>query len=397
MDTSSLPEILRYGGSVLLMVGVTMYFFYKRRGGETTSFTTKNVGGGVGCLGGFAVDLTVLAREGKIDPVVGRAEEIMRVTQVLTRRTKNNVILAGPPGVGKTAIVEGLAMGIVTGDVPQVLRNKRILSLRVSELLAGTKYRGEFEQRVKKIVDEIRISNRTIILFIDEIHTVMQTRGAEGAVNFSDILKPALARGDLQLIGATTEKEYNEFIAPDESVARRFQMVLVDEPTVAETIQILHGIKKNYETFHQVKFTDEAIEAAARLSHEYIKGRRLPDKAIDVMDEAAAMVNVKEGLPVDHAVALLHGAAGKVSGNKSDLSEEMARLQKELVSLHSQEEKTQDEKALVSVRKKIVDKVKEIEEYSAAQKGDQGWIEVGVEHIKEVVADWVGMKKNEIH
>lgn len=397
MDTPSLPEILRYGGSVLLMVGVTMYFFYKRRGNETTSFTTKNVGGGVGCLGGFAVDLTVLAREGKIDPVVGREAEIMRVTQVLTRRTKNNVILAGPPGVGKTAIVEGLAMGIVTGDVPQVLRNKRILSLRVSELLAGTKYRGEFEQRVKKIVDEIRISNRTIILFIDEIHTVMQTRGAEGAVNFSDILKPALARGDLQLIGATTEKEYNEFIAPDESVARRFQMVLVDEPTVAETILILHGIKKNYETFHKVKFTDEAIEAAARLSFEYIKGRRLPDKAIDVMDEAAAMVNVKEGLPVDHAVALLHGAAGKVSVGKSDLSEEMARLQKELVSLHSQEEKTKDEKALVSVRKKIVDKVKEIEEYSAAKKGDQGWIEVGVEHIKEVVADWVGMKAKEIH
>ena len=144
MDTTSFPEILRYGGSVLLMVGVTMYFFYKRRGGETTSFTTKNVGGGVGCLGGFAVDLTVLAREGKIDPVVGRTEEIMRVTQVLTRRTKNNVILAGPPGVGKTAIVEGLAMGIVTGDVPQVLRNKRILSLRVSELLAGTKYPAQF-------------------------------------------------------------------------------------------------------------------------------------------------------------------------------------------------------------------------------------------------------------
>src|SRR3989339_770023 len=309
-------EILRWVGIVFIVGGVTFYIFFKKKGDGASvpsfSFGKKGI---TPNLEMYAVDLTELARTGKIDPVVGREDEILRLTRILTRRTKNNVILAGPPGVGKTAIVEGLAVGIITGNVPDVLTNKRILSLRVSELLAGTKYRGEFEQRVKKIVDEIRISNRTIILFIDEIHTVMQTRGAEGAVNFSDILKPALARGDLQLIGATTEKEYNEFIAPDESVARRFQMVLVDEPTVAETILILHGIKKNYETFHKVKFTDEAIEAAARLSHEYIKGRRLPDKAIDVMDEAAAMVNVEKGSKHHSAVGLLHEAAKKACVN----------------------------------------------------------------------------------
>jgi ATP-dependent Clp protease ATP-binding subunit ClpA len=256
------------------------------------------------------------------------------------------VILAGPPGVGKTAIVEGLAVGIITGDVPDVLKNKRVLSLRVSELLAGTKYRGEFEQRVKMIVEEIHRSDRTIILFIDELHTVMQTKGTEGAVNFSDILKPALARGDLQLIGATTQKEYEEFIKPDETIDRRFQVVLVDEPDVEETIKILQGVKAKYEDYHHVKFTDEAVIAAARLSHEYIKGRRLPDKAIDAMDEAAAMVNVGTHT---HGAALLHGAGGKAK----------------------------------------------VSSYNAPDKLVIPTITV--EHIKEVVAEWVGLKASEIH
>jgi ATP-dependent Clp protease ATP-binding subunit ClpA len=348
MDNFTFFQVLRWIGVVLLVGGVTFYIFFKKKGEDGSvkpsfSFGAKGI---TPTLEMYAVDLTGLARTGKIDPVVGRNDEILRLTRILTRRTKNNVILVGPPGVGKTAIVEGLAVGIVTGDVPDVLRNKRVLSLRVSELMAGTKYRGEFEQRVKMIVEEIRRSNRTIILFIDELHTVMQTKGTEGAVNFSDILKPALARGDLQLIGATTQKEYEEFIKPDETVDRRFQVVLVDEPDIEETIKILQGVKKNYEDYHHVKFTNEAIEAAARLSYEYIKGRRLPDKAIDAMDEAAAMVNVGAH---GHAVALLHGAGGNVGDASQQLNKEEDRP------------------------------------------------EITADHIKEVVAEWVGMTANEIH
>ncbi len=329
-------EVLRWVGVILVIVGVTLFMFKKRGVGVH----------GTGDLDTFAIDLTKMAKDGKLDSVIGRETEIMRVTQVLTRRTKNNVIMAGPPGVGKTAIVEGLAQLIATGDVPDVLKNKRVLSLRVSELLAGTKYRGEFEERVKHVIEEIRASNRTIILFIDEFHTVMQTKGTEGAVGFSDILKPSLARGDLQLIGATTQKEYTELVKPDESMERRFQIILIDEPSVAETVKILQGVKKSYEDFHKVKFTDEAITAAARFSEEYIKNRRLPDKAIDIMDEAAAMVNVQGGTH-HHAAALLHGAARLRSATPG--------------------------------------------------KSDSIVPEITVAHIKEVVGEWVGLKASEVH
>lgn len=389
-------EILRWGGAFFIFVGVTLYLFFQKKSGGFLSHVTS---GSVKTLGLFTVDVTSQGREGRIDPVIGREEEIMRVTQILTRRTKNNVILVGPPGVGKTAIVEGLALKIVTGDVPLVLKNKRLLSLNVAELLAGTKYRGEFEQRVKHVVDGLRDSNRTIILFIDEIHTIMQTKGAEGAVNFSDILKPTLARGDLQLIGATTQKEYEQFIQPDESWDRRFQQILVDEPSVEESIDILKGIKHNYETYHQVQFTDAAIEAAVRLSEEYIKGRRLPDKAIDVIDEAAAMVNVHEGAAPDHAVALLHGAAKKVAATASSPidSEELIKLKTELQKLKKIETETHNDTDLHLIRKKIVNKVREIEQAELEMKQHSGWPTVDVAHVKEVVADWVGMKVEEIH
>jgi ATP-dependent Clp protease ATP-binding subunit ClpA len=398
MDSQSVFEVLRWFGILLIISGVTFYLF--KKGGSVFSVL------GLGKTGGssntrnlemFSLDLTALAREGKIDPVIGREEEISRATQVLTRRHKNNVILAGPPGVGKTAIVEGLAMGIVTGDVPDVLQNKRILSLRVSELLAGTKYRGEFEQRVKKIVEEIRNSGRSIILFIDELHTVMQTKGTEGAVNFSDILKPALARGDLQLIGATTMKEYEEFIKPDESVARRFQLVTVDEPSVKETVEILQGVKKNYETYHHVKFIDKALEAAARLSHEYIKDRRLPDKAIDLMDEAGAMVNVHENSSSHHAAALMHGAAGKTGRDDKELDSHLKKLRVELKTLREKEEDESGKKKLDLIRKQIVDKVKDIEGDEKKMKGDDVWPEITDKHIKEVVADWVDEDVKNIH
>src|SRR3989339_572226 len=286
-------EILRWVGIVFIVGGVTFYIFFKKKGDGASvpsfSFGKKGI---TPNLEMYAVDLTELARTGKIDPVVGREDEILRLTRILTRRTKNNVILAGPPGVGKTAIVEGLAVGITTGDVPDVLKNKRVLSLRVSELLAGTKYRGEFEQRVKMIVEEIRRSNRTIILFIDELHTVMQTKGTEGAVNFSDILKPALARGDLQMVGATTTAEYEKYIKTDSSLERRFQPIEVSEPTEEQTIGILKGVKDKYRDYHKVEFTDAAIETAVRLSAELVKDRKLPDKALDALDEAGAMVKV---------------------------------------------------------------------------------------------------------
>ncbi len=357
MDSYEVFEIVKWVGIVLIFGGVAYWIFFGREKGFSFGKARE---GSIQNLESFALNLTEKAKDGKVDPVIGRQEEILRVTQILTRRNKNNVILTGPSGVGKTAIVEGLALGIATGDVPPVLRNKKILSLRVSELLAGTKYRGEFEQRVKKIIEEIRKSNRTIILFIDELHTVMETKGTEGAVNFSDILKPALARGDLQLIGATTKKEYEQYIKPDESVDRRFQVVAIDEPSIEETVKILHGVKKNYETYHKVRFTDKAIEAAARFSEEYIESRRLPDKAIDVIDEAAAMVNVQGEGVKDHAVALLHGAAGGVGKEKSGSN-----------------------------------KVAEKEDLESGSKDE--WPEITVEHVKEIVAEWVGMKAEEIH
>jgi len=295
----------------LIVVGIVLYFFKNKKllSFNSSQQHTKN-------LDMFAADLTVQAKQGSIDPVIGREEEINRVTQILTRRTKNNVILVGQPGVGKTAVVEGIAGRIASGDVPRVLSNKRVLLLQVAELLAGTKYRGEFEQRVKGIVQEIRNSNRSIILFIDEIHTITQTKGTEGAVNLSDILKPALARGDLQLIGATTQKEYELYIHPDESWDRRFQVVAVDEPSSKESIKILQGIKKNYEEFHEVKISDDAVRAAVSLSKKYIKGRRLPDKAIDIMDEAAAMVNVAKGSEHHPVAGILHAASKKSSEEK---------------------------------------------------------------------------------
>ena len=241
----------------------------------------------------FSRDLTQLAVEDKLDPVIGREEEIERVIQVLCRRTKNNPVLVGKAGVGKTAIAEGLAQAIVDKKVPKILQQKKVLALDLPALLAGTKYRGEFEQRLKKIADEITSAQRRIILFIDEIHTLAEAGGAEGAIDADDILKPALARGDLQVIGATTALEYKQFIKNDVTLDRRLHPILVDEPTKPETIKILRGIKRKYEQFHKVKITDEAIIAAVNLAAEHIKDKSFPDKAIDLMDEAASKVNIE--------------------------------------------------------------------------------------------------------
>jgi ATP-dependent Clp protease ATP-binding subunit ClpC len=243
-------------------------------------------------LDSLARDLTQMAKDRKLDPVIGRSKEIERVIQVLSRRTKNNPVLIGEPGVGKTAIAEGLAQRIVDNEIPETLRNKRVMVLDMGTVVAGTKYRGEFEDRLKKIMDEIRQAGN-IILFIDELHTLIGAGGAEGAIDASNILKPALARGELQCIGATTLDEYRKHIEKDAALERRFQPIMVDEPSVDEAIQILHGLRDRYEAHHRVKITDSALEAAVRLSDRYITDRFLPDKAIDLVDEAASRVRLR--------------------------------------------------------------------------------------------------------
>jgi len=243
----------------------------------------------------YAKDLTELAKKGKLDPVIGRDEEIRRVIQVLSRRTKNNPVLIGEPGVGKTAIVEGLARRIVHGDIPEILRDKRVISLDLGSMLAGAKYRGEFEDRLKAVLKEIEESNGQIVLFIDELHTLVGAGAAEGAIDASNMLKPALARGELRAIGATTLNEYRKYIEKDAALERRFQIVFVGEPNVEDTIAILRGLKERYEAHHKVRIKDSAIIAAATLSHRYISDRFLPDKAIDLVDEAAASLAIQIG------------------------------------------------------------------------------------------------------
>lgn len=240
----------------------------------------------------YSRDLTRLAREGKLDPVIGRENEILRVTQILSRRTKNNPCLIGEPGVGKTAIAEGLALRIASGDVPPTISKKRVVTLDLSAMVAGSKYRGEFEERIKKVIGEV-IEDGNIILFLDEIHTIIGAGGAEGAIDASNILKPSLARGEIQLIGATTIEEYRKYLAKDAALERRFQPVNVEEPTVSEAVEILKGIRHKYEEHHQVTISDEAVEAAVKLSKRYINDRNLPDKAIDLIDEAAAALRLR--------------------------------------------------------------------------------------------------------
>lgn len=240
----------------------------------------------------YGRDLNILAQEEKIDPVIGRNHEIERVIQILSRRTKNNPILIGEPGVGKTAVTEGLAQRLINGNIPKVLASKRIISLNMASLVAGTKYRGDFEDRLKKIIDEI-IENKNIILFIDEMHTLVGAGAAEGSIDAANILKPALSRGEIQVIGATTLKEYKKYIEKDSALERRFQTIMVNEPSAKDAISILKGIRNKYEKFHCAKITDEAIKAAVKISQRYITDRFLPDKAIDLMDEAAAKVRLK--------------------------------------------------------------------------------------------------------
>ena len=258
-----------------------------------------------GVLDQYGTDLTAEAEEGKLDPVIGREEEIGRLMQVLSRRTKNNPCLVGEPGVGKTAVIEGLATQIAEGIVPEGIRGKRIYTMDLASMIAGSKYRGEFEERMKRLIQEVKAAGN-IILFLDEVHTIIGAGGAEGAMDASNILKPSLARGELQLIGATTIVEYRKYIEKDAALERRFQPVTVEEPTEEEAVQILEGLRDQYEKHHQVKITDEAVSAAVRLSARYINDRFLPDKAIDLMDEAAAKVRLRAGGRPEEVVELRH-------------------------------------------------------------------------------------------
>ncbi len=288
----------------------------------------------------FTRDLTEQARNGKLDPVIGRDEEIRRVIQVLSRRTKNNPVLIGEPGVGKTAIVEGLAQRIVNGDVPESLKNKRLISLDVGQLVAGTKYRGEFEERLKSVLKEIVAGEGLFVVFIDELHTIVGAGAAEGAVDAANMLKPMLARGELHVVGATTLDEYRKHIEKDAALERRFQPVLVGEPSVADTIAILRGLKERYEVHHGVRITDPAIVAAATLSDRYIGDRFLPDKAIDLIDEAASKLRIEiDSLPqeideVERRIVQLEIEKAALSKEKDKASRERLKvLEKELADL----------------------------------------------------------------
>ncbi len=343
----------------------------KQSGGRTSGGSGGNTK--TQTLDEFGRDLTELARDGKLDPVVGRQGEIERVMQILCRRTKNNPCLIGDPGVGKTAIAEGLALRIVSGDIPDLLKDKRIVALDLAGLVAGTKYRGEFEERMKKVMEEVRKSDGQVVLFIDELHTLVGAGAAEGAIDASNIMKPALARGELQCIGATTQDEFRKYIEKDAALERRFQAVKVKEPSEEEAIDIMKGLRERYEAHHQVEITDDAITSAVQLSQRYISDRSLPDKAIDLIDEAASRVRLQQSLPPD------------------DVRRDRVRLTK-LKSDLEHTAKRADEEKVAKQREEVEELEKSIQEREEAWNNlEKKEPVVGEAEIAGIVQSWTGI------
>ena len=329
-------------------------------------------------LNQFGTDLTKLAKEGKLDPVIGRSEEIERVIQILSRRTKNNPCLIGEPGVGKTAVVEGLAQKIIAGDVPDLLKNKRLVSMDISGMVAGAKYRGDFEERIKKSLNEVKKAG-DVILFIDEIHTIVGAGAAEGAIDAANILKPLLARGEIQLIGATTINEYRKYIEQDSALERRFSPVDLAEPSKEDTVNILKGIRDKYEAHHNVKITDEAIKAAVDLSVRYVNDRFLPDKAIDLIDEAASRIKIKTY------------SEPKTIKELEEKVEKLGKEKEELVQVQKFEK-------AAKLRDEIKTLKEELEEQKSKwqNKKTKSITMLTEENIAEVISSWTGIPTKKI-
>ena len=365
---------------IMMGAGVTTENFYaalqKVRGSRRVE--DQNAESKYRSLQKYGIDLTELARQGKLDPVVGREMEIKRVMQILTRRTKNNPVIVGDAGVGKTAIAEGLAQKVANDDVPDRLKGRRVIALDMGALVAGSKFRGEFEERLKAVMDEVREAQGEVILFIDEIHTVVGAGAAEGSIDASNMLKPALSRGELQCVGATTMDEYRKYIEKDKALERRFQPVFVEEPSVEDTIQILKGLRPKYEEHHKIRITDEALEAAARLSSRYLTDRHLPDKAIDLIDEAASKIRI----------------------DSESAPPEIKEMEKKLTEL-TNEEKAAEQRE--DYRQQAELKSKRLKLEPEFQKAKEAWLkkekisgEVTEEHIAGLISNWTGIPVNQM-
>lgn len=351
------------------------------RARKKLALSEKKQDNGTPTLDELARDLTEMVRKDQIDPVVGRDNEIKRVVQILSRRTKNNPVLLGEPGVGKTAVAEGFSQKIVNGEVPDNLKNKRVMMLDMGSLVAGTKYRGEFEDRLKKIIEEIR-EDGNVILFIDEMHTLIGAGGAEGAIDASNILKPALARGEVQVIGATTLNEYQKYVEADAALERRFASVTINEPTPEVALTILKGLRPKYEKHHQLQITDEALESAVKLSKRYIASRFLPDKAIDLMDEAAARVRINNAQKVD-----------KVSAIKKKLSE-LSQEKTEALLKEDFEKAAEIRNEELKIQEKLE---KQIQRDKDEEDSNNYRVKVTAEDIAEVVSEWTGVPVTQIN